>query len=173
MKSVMDYDTAMSDRHKRILFLDMLKYLRSSTINICEWSLLRSIKNTSERCDVLYTEYISDICKSLIVSGTGRVSIQFNIINDNIEYLHISLYCWSDTQTYLNSIIGKNIRNITLIYVDMVNPDVFVNIRKNCPKLEKLTYTTYNRNENINEIVRNIQNIHKNIKTNVSLRNRY
>lgn len=173
MKSIMDYDTAMVEREKRISFLNMLKYLRSSRISICEWSLVRCIKNTNERCDVLYTDYISDICKNLIVSGINRISKKINIINDSIENLHISLNC--DKQ-YLNNIIGKNIRNITLVYVNSINLDVFKNINENCPKLEKLTYITriaFDNRDIINQIVDTLNTISKHINTKITLFQRF
>jgi hypothetical protein len=157
-KSIMCYDTALCSKSRREIFLLALKNFR--ICNMCEWTYLRNIKIKEGICPYFNTEYISDNCEKLIVSGDRSKKFVFEVINDNIKTLHVDL---GITCAYFESIKCLNLEKITM--VNVIHMNIFKNLNINCPKLKKVTMV-YCDNANLQDNFNYIHNIEVDVKSN-------
>lgn len=136
-KDIMNYDTAMTNKESREMFLKTVKHLTIGAI--CRWTFLRGIGNVTEQCVSSNLQYVSGMCKQLVIYAdrlTSQTEI-INVYNNNITHLHMDLY--NNREATVSNISGNKITNITLVYVEDIDSRVFINLSRTCPNLQKIT----------------------------------
>ena len=150
IKELCIYDTALTCKDNRVIFLHALKNYIPKNLEVCYWTYLKGIKARNETCVYYNTKYISDYCEKLVInniSSNKYCKYILNITNKNIVSLHIDLNK-NNNDIILNSINAEKLKVITLVYIKFVNTDVF----KLCPSLKKVVFFKSDI-ENIEEIV--------------------
>ena len=135
IKELCIYDTALSCKNNRVIFLHALKNYIVKNLEVSEWTYLKGIKSRNETCIYYDTKYISSYCQNLVINNKKRNeknSYVLNITNNNITSLHIDLNRNNDV--ILNSINAEKLKTITIVYLKFVNIDVF----KLCPSVRKV-----------------------------------
>ena len=149
-KSLMNYDTANTNKKNREIMLHNFKNYYKYQISTCIWTIKRDIKFTSQICKVKYIYSISTICKHLILHSTGGI----NIINHNIETLYIDMHL---NKNNISNILCKNLKKITIVYAINLCLDIFTSLESKCPKLVKILLIKCNINTDINGLNNNIK----------------
>ena len=158
-KSLAKYDSANLNKKNREIMLYTFQNYYNYNFDTCSWTILRGIKFISQICKVKYINYVSSVCKKLILHGKGDI----NIINDNIEKLYIDMYL----NKRIENIICKKLKNLTIILDGNVqfNSHIFEFLEYNCPKLENLFLVRCNISADISNL---IKNKNKNIKVRIA-----
>jgi hypothetical protein len=136
-KSLMNYDSANTNKKNRDVMLYTFKNFCNYRINTCRWTIKRGFKFQTEITTVKYLQYVSDRCTNLMLRGAGTVKI----INDNIEKLFIDMY---DNKYSLQKINCKKVKNITIIYANYIDSSVISNLCEHCPELKILRFINCN-----------------------------
>lgn len=159
--SLRNYDTALTEKEKRKIYLECLKKLRCCYLHINRWTHLKGITNFLQYVNYENTQYISN-CKKLILytkdffhKKCQKKIIIINVINDNIENIHI------DSERKLiniKSIKSKNLKILLIVNCYLYDLEFLKNIIDDCPKLKKINFIhckNNNLNNKINEFKKN------------------
>jgi hypothetical protein len=159
--SLLNFDTAVSNKDIRTDYLQALKMLKNHTVNyVSYWSNKRSLMlGKKQICPFYMLKYLSKDCKLLILNNGEydrryhRVLEILNIVNDHIDNLHIDLY---NVKHIINTISGKSIVSIMLVNCVVIDIDKLIdNIKQMCPLIKKIQINNVyvlNTNSKINKI---------------------
>ena len=134
--AIKSYDTAITNRINRPIFLNSLQMLQWCVVS--RWSFLRNIKSDLCYCKFNNLKYVHELCSRLVVySGIIMQDEEFNIdiSNDSIVYLHIDFLL---KNIILNKIRGNKIESITMCNLQKINVAVFVKLTIYCPSLKTI-----------------------------------
>ena len=78
-KSLKRYDIALTSKKLRKIFKNILPKVRYTSINVCEWTYKRGIRNMYEYSLFYNLKYVTDLCKTLVISGSINEKYSSNI----------------------------------------------------------------------------------------------
>lgn len=152
--SLREYDSAMTSKEYRPVFLEILKSFEICTID--RWSYLRGIRSSVGHCKFYNIKCIPDICTDLVIYGRARKkSSVLDIQNDNIRKLRIDLLA---DNIVFNTLKAKNLEKLTIVNIEQINVNIFTKLAKNCPTLAMITLINYNKihtYEMVNTLINN------------------
>jgi hypothetical protein len=135
IKDIQNYDSASLCKENREHFLHALSIYKPKRLNITRWTILRDIKSEYEFCYIPYIDYVSTICKLLIVYYKNiRDLYELNIYNDTLITLH--LHFTQSNKVYIKSLQCKNLENLFLVYIKHIDITIF----KTLPNLKTVTF---------------------------------
>jgi hypothetical protein len=143
--SLLNYDNSLMNKNTRYIFLDAIKYTCYHKMTICKWTSLRGIKSLTEFSDVMNLKYVSNMCKKLILYSrykNGCSINTFQVINDNVEHLHIDI---NGSFLIFDKLKAKNMKTMVIIGVNYINLQVFTDINKYCPNLKTINIIMSNK----------------------------
>lgn len=165
--SLLSYDNSLMNKNARYIFLDAINHAHYTKMTICKWTSLRGIVAITECSDVTNLKYVSNICKKLILYYKYKKHSfvnTFQVINDNIEYLHIDI---NNSLLFFDKLQAKNMKTLVMVGVNYINLQMFADIDKYCPKLKTMTIIMSNKQYS----VVNISGLVKNDKIKISVHN--
>lgn len=149
-KSLVTYDSANTNIKNREIMLYTFQNYYDYKISTCRWSILKGFKFVYQTCKVKYIDYVSPICKNLIIHKQGCI----NIKNDNITTLYIDMHA---NGCRIRNIICKNLKNLTIVLAErnLIDLDIFKYLDCNCPKIEKIILINCDISFDITKLVKN------------------
>ena len=161
MSSLLRYDSAMTSKKYRPIFLEILKSLKWRIVN--KWTHLRGIQHITENCRFQNLKYVSDICTNLTVFGVKRrTEVNFvNIENDHIVNLRVDIFGKNE----LNNLRCHNLKNLIIVNIYRINNNIFENLKNTCPNINKIIIITRDR-AYTEDMINNIIN-DKNVKVKI------
>lgn len=155
--SLRNYDSALTEKEKRIIYIECLTKLRCINLHINRWTNLRKITNNLQYVNYKNIKYISN-CEKIIVYTKNEYEksekiINIDINNDNIEYIHIDFDCKIISINNTISIKSKKLKKILFVgkYINDIN--FLKNLIEDCPKLNTIKFISCTNTKLYNNII--------------------
>ena len=141
-ESLRNFDTALLNKEERLCLMNIFSKYDFGNISACKWTYLRNFNCIKQFCRFNNLSFISPQCKHVtiyykngVINGHKEKYQVIKIDNDILESIHIDFE--KSYHVGVESIKGANIKSITIACARNIS-NIFLNIRENCPKLQKI-----------------------------------